>query len=96
MPAFPSSPEAVQVSVTQAGRTVPGTDSNTAINNSKTNLCTAQIVSICSSIINSEHPGGLEILLTDGSVRFLSDTIEFINLKRLACRYDGEPITGGF
>jgi hypothetical protein len=44
------------------------------------------------TIINSEHPGGVEILLTDGSVRFISDTIDFWNLKRLSCRYDGEPI----
>lgn len=44
------------------------------------------------TVINSEHPGGINILLTDGSVQFISDNINFITLKRLACRYDGEPV----
>jgi hypothetical protein len=44
------------------------------------------------TILNSEHPGGVQVVLTDGSVNFISDTIDFINLKRLACRYDGEPV----
>ena len=44
------------------------------------------------TIINSEHPGGIHILLADGSTRFITDDINFVNLKRLACRYDGEPI----
>jgi len=44
------------------------------------------------TVINSEHPGGINICLTDGSVQFISDTIDFITLKRLACRYDGEPL----
>ena len=45
------------------------------------------------TIINSQHPGGINVGLTDGSVTFISETIDFINLKRLACRYDGEPLT---
>jgi prepilin-type processing-associated H-X9-DG protein len=44
------------------------------------------------TVINSEHPGGINVVLVDGSVRFITDTINFVNLKRLACRYDGEPI----
>jgi hypothetical protein len=44
------------------------------------------------TILNSEHPGGINVVLTDGSGQFISDTIDFINLKRLACRYDGEPV----
>jgi len=48
------------------------------------------------TVINSAHPGGINISLTDGSVRFISDTIDFIDLKRLACRYDGEPFTSSF
>ena len=44
------------------------------------------------TVINSEHPGGINVLLTDGSIRFVTDDIDFVNLKRLACRYDGEPI----
>jgi prepilin-type N-terminal cleavage/methylation domain-containing protein/prepilin-type processing-associated H-X9-DG protein len=44
------------------------------------------------TVINSEHPGGINVCLTDGSVQFISDTIDFTTLKRLACRYDGEPV----
>jgi hypothetical protein len=44
------------------------------------------------TVINSEHPGGINVNLSDGSVQFISDTIDFWNLKRLACRYDGEPV----
>lgn len=44
------------------------------------------------TVLNSGHPGGIEALLTDGSVQFISDTIDFMDLKRLACRKDGEPL----
>jgi len=44
------------------------------------------------TILNSEHPGGIMIVLTDGTVEFISNDINFINLKRLACRYDGESV----
>jgi len=44
------------------------------------------------TVINSQHPGGINVLLTDGSIRFVTDDIDFVNLKRLACRYDGDPI----
>jgi prepilin-type processing-associated H-X9-DG protein len=44
------------------------------------------------TVINSEHPGGINVVLADGSGRFISNDIDFTNLKRLACRYDGEPL----
>jgi prepilin-type N-terminal cleavage/methylation domain-containing protein len=44
------------------------------------------------TILNSEHPGGIMFVLTDGSVRFISDDVNYTNVKRLACRYDGEPV----
>ena len=44
------------------------------------------------TILNSEHPGGILVLLTDGSGRFVSDSILLNTLKKLACRYDGEPV----
>lgn len=44
------------------------------------------------TVLNSEHPGGVNVCLTDGSVRFISETIDLVNLKRLACRVDGEPL----
>lgn len=44
------------------------------------------------TIINSEHPGGINILLTDGSCQFISETIQMVTLRQLACRYDGVPL----
>jgi prepilin-type N-terminal cleavage/methylation domain-containing protein len=41
---------------------------------------------------NSLHPGGINVLVADGAVRFITNDIDFVNLKRLACRYDGEPV----
>jgi prepilin-type N-terminal cleavage/methylation domain-containing protein len=41
---------------------------------------------------NSKHPGGINAAVADGSVQFITETIDFINLKRLACRYDGEVV----
>ena len=41
---------------------------------------------------NSKHPGGINAAVADGSVRFIPETIDFVNLKRLACRYDGEVV----
>ena len=44
------------------------------------------------TIINSFHTGGVFILLTDGSVRFASDNVDFQTLKKLAMRNDGQPV----
>ncbi len=42
--------------------------------------------------LNSMHTGGVQILLTDGAVRFLSENIDLETLKRLATRDDGQVI----
>jgi prepilin-type N-terminal cleavage/methylation domain-containing protein len=42
--------------------------------------------------LNSFHTGGLFVLLADGSVRFISDNIDFQNLKKLSMRDDGQPL----
>lgn len=44
------------------------------------------------TIINSFHTGGVFVLLADGSVRFISNNIDFQNLKKLAMRDEGQPI----
>jgi hypothetical protein len=41
------------------------------------------------TVLNSFHPGGIHILLTDGSVRFLSEYIQMETLQRLSVREDG-------
>lgn len=45
------------------------------------------------TVLNSRHPGGVNVCLTDGSVRFVAETIDFENLKRMACRRDGMTVT---
>ena len=47
------------------------------------------------TVLNSFHPGGITMLLADGSVRFIPDTIDLETLKRLAVRNDGE-VAGDF
>ena len=44
------------------------------------------------TVLNSFHPGGVNVLLSDGSVRFVPETIEFATLKLLAVRDDGQVI----
>jgi prepilin-type N-terminal cleavage/methylation domain-containing protein len=46
--------------------------------------------------LNSAHPGGINVMLCDGSIRFLSETIELSTLAQLATRDDGVPLPGGF
>jgi prepilin-type N-terminal cleavage/methylation domain-containing protein/prepilin-type processing-associated H-X9-DG protein len=42
--------------------------------------------------LSSQHPGGVNILLADGSVRFLRDSINILMLARLATRDDGQVV----
>jgi prepilin-type N-terminal cleavage/methylation domain-containing protein/prepilin-type processing-associated H-X9-DG protein len=44
------------------------------------------------TLITSEHPGGANLLLGDGSVQFGEETMNLVNLKRMACRDDGENV----
>jgi len=41
---------------------------------------------------SSLHPGGVQFVLADGSVRFLSETIDGTTLRRLAQRNDGQVL----
>lgn len=40
----------------------------------------------------SQHPGGSQFVLGDGSVRFITETIDADNYRRLGNRHDGEII----
>jgi len=42
--------------------------------------------------ISSKHTGGANILMADGSVRFLADSIDPETLRRLILRSDGSPV----
>jgi prepilin-type processing-associated H-X9-DG protein len=41
----------------------------------------------------SRHPGGASFALADGSVRFLSETIDHQTYQYLGCRNDGQPVS---
>jgi prepilin-type N-terminal cleavage/methylation domain-containing protein/prepilin-type processing-associated H-X9-DG protein len=42
--------------------------------------------------LNSTHSGGVNALMGDGSVRFLTDNLPIATLGRLAVRYDGQVV----
>lgn len=47
------------------------------------------------TIVNSEHPGGVQGLLCDGSIHFFPEVMDIITLKRICVRYDGQ-VVGSF
>ena len=86
-----------------SGGTAPPADThwgtgNTAIRypaNRQTSAAGADQTWTGNTIINSFHTGGVHCLLADGSVRFISDNLDFNILTRLACKDDGQ-IVGEF
>jgi hypothetical protein len=46
----------------------------------------------CNTPLTSAHPNGVQIVLADGAVRFVTDNIELTTYKRLADRDDGNAI----
>jgi prepilin-type N-terminal cleavage/methylation domain-containing protein len=54
-----------------------------------------QIPYINSATLNSEHTGGVQFALADGSVKFISDNISLVTLKQLAMKSDG-AVAGEF
>lgn len=44
------------------------------------------------TVVNSFHAGGIHVLMTDGSVRFISDNIDFTTFRNLCSRDDGVPV----
>jgi len=44
------------------------------------------------TILNSFHPGIVEVLLADGSVRGLADTVDMNTVRRLCTANDGLPV----
>lgn len=60
--------------------------------NSKDTTPIANNLSLSDFSFGSKHPGGANFLLGDGSVRFLSETIDAILYERLAAINDGNPV----
>jgi prepilin-type N-terminal cleavage/methylation domain-containing protein/prepilin-type processing-associated H-X9-DG protein len=56
-------------------------------------------VSDCNNLWNAKasfhslHPGGAQFAMVDGSVQFLSETIDLTTIRRLGDRRDGNPVT---
>ncbi|PQO43331.1 DUF1559 domain-containing protein [Blastopirellula marina] len=48
---------------------------------------------LTSVMINSEHPGGAQFTQVDGSVRFVTDTVDLVQFRRMAMKSDGLVIT---
>jgi len=46
------------------------------------------------TVLNSSHPGVVQVVLADGSVRALTDDMELNILQRLCCANDGIPLEG--
>lgn len=61
-------------------------------NNSKTAGVGAYTSYELNTILNSSHSGGINVGLADGSVRFITDNIDFTTYRRLCTRDDGQPI----
>jgi prepilin-type N-terminal cleavage/methylation domain-containing protein/prepilin-type processing-associated H-X9-DG protein len=41
---------------------------------------------------NSLHPGGAQFVMCDGSTQFLTETMDYLTLARLAYIHDGQPV----
>jgi prepilin-type N-terminal cleavage/methylation domain-containing protein/prepilin-type processing-associated H-X9-DG protein len=60
--------------------------------NAETFDCNNQSRTHALTAARSRHPGGVNLLLGDGSVRFLSETVDLALYRALATRAGGEPI----
>jgi prepilin-type N-terminal cleavage/methylation domain-containing protein/prepilin-type processing-associated H-X9-DG protein len=60
--------------------------------NSKTTAGGSQYPWDPNTVLNSFHTGGVHICMGDGSVRFLSDSTNFLTVQKLAVRDDGQVV----
>jgi len=54
--------------------------------------CNAPHAWSCDMGFKSKHPGGCHVSLCDGSVRFLTENVDYALYQRLGDRRDGEPL----
>jgi prepilin-type processing-associated H-X9-DG protein len=45
-------------------------------------------------VFHSLHPGGCQFAMADGSVKFISQTVNYLTQCQLAYIHDGQAITG--
>lgn len=62
------------------------------LNSKCSDFWACQVPYLNSAILNSDHTGGVQFALADGSVRFLSENMSLETLKRLAMKSDGAVI----
>jgi len=63
-----------------------------AINSTTTVVGSSSTTYETNTILNAFHPGGIQILLGDGAVRTLSETVDMDTLRRLAAATDGMTV----
>ena len=63
------------------------------LNSTCADFWACQVPYLNSNILNSEHVGGVQFALADGSVRFLSDSTDLDTLKQLAMKSDGQVVS---
>jgi hypothetical protein len=61
--------------------------------NSATAGAGANITYGYNTILNSFHSGGVNMLVSDASVRFVSNSMDFVNFQKLCVRNDGLTAT---
>ncbi len=75
-----------------AGRTFNVTTIRYALNSANTSLVGVRNNDGVNNGLFSPHVGGVQVLLADGSVRFLGENADLLAVKRLATRDDGAVI----
>jgi len=70
-----------------------GLSCNAYVVNSKSSPAGANTSYVGNSILNSFHPGGITVMLTDASVKFIPETIDFATFQRACARNDGLTVT---
>jgi prepilin-type N-terminal cleavage/methylation domain-containing protein len=60
--------------------------------NSKTTAAGSDNTWDANTVLNSFHVGGVHVVMGDGSVRFISDSTNFLTVQKLAVRDDGQVV----
>ena len=64
-----------------------------AINSPTKVIGSSDMCYMTNTILNSFHPGGINVALADGSVRFLSETLDMEIVRRLGAADDQQPVS---